>query len=191
MSEGGGVVLAKDWPKVIRKWRGGAIKYLDWGPFWGNRWKSSDHWWSLRHAGLVFAEYLITKRIHPSLIRLRSRSNIMTNNQQSPIKLMGVFERKRNKNWTQSVFVILQLHCELLYPQVHWIMKDQPIWVLTRANSANVNTPSGAKHMWISSSCHGMQRCGGLEGFLFVFTLRPRVKTKSFSSFPCSNVGYI
>lgn len=113
MSEGGGVVLAIDWPKVIRKWRGGAIKYLDWGPFWGNRWKSSDHWWSLRHAGLVFAEHLITKRIHPSLIRLRSRSNIMTNNQQSPIKLMGVFERKRNKNWTQSVFVILQLHCEL------------------------------------------------------------------------------
>lgn len=76
---------------------------------------------------------------------------------------MGVFERKRNKNWTQSVFVILQLHCELLYPQAHRIMKDQPIWVLTRANSANVNTPSGAKHMWISFSCHSMQSCGGLE----------------------------
>lgn len=43
---------------------------------------------------------------------------------------MGVFERKPNKNSTQSGFVILQLHCELLYPQAHWIMKDQPVWVL-------------------------------------------------------------
>lgn len=174
MSEGEGVVLAKDWPKVLRKWRGGAIKYLDWRRFWGNRWNSSQSTWWQRD---------------PSLIRLKSRSNIMTNNQQSPIKLMGVFER--NKNWTQCVFVILQLHCDLLYPQVQWIMKDQPIWVLTSANSANVNSPSGAKHMWISSSCHGVQRYGGLEGFLFVFTLRPRVKTKSFSSFPYSNVGCI
>lgn len=75
MSEGGGVVLAKDWPKVLRKWRGGAIKYLDWRCFWGNRWNSSDHWWYLWQAGLVFAKYLMTKRSIPYQTKKQKQHN--------------------------------------------------------------------------------------------------------------------